>query len=251
MENFLNDYRLNEGSLNTNPPQRRSTGKKIAEWTFNAKGSKVPVPVSVFLTYRSGAFSFRAESPQLPKKGPFSDGFVESDDINKLRTLVEQTLLSKASEISGIVWEDWLEVVVEGNTKRQNPPRSEGGESETFKKETIGAALTIKINPLKRGINPESHQPVTINTNGLVVPFPQPSSIRDQKDDPEVSILLTPVAEKSYVPDTPKNRLALEEILNRLTELRDKLANFLGQDLVGKSLNGGVKQLELSGREDR
>lgn len=210
---FPNDYRNEVGSLGVDAP-RLSKGKKVFEWQFNATGAQCQIPVEVYLVKSDGQMQFKAICKRL--EHPIVD-----TDINRLHTQVESALLEQASALSGIAWEDWFEVVVKGN----NSDFTDSVHS------ALGANLHIQVNRLKRGIHPVTGRPVTINCNGIVVDFPQATSLQDKDTEPD-AWLRQHAKEQSYIPATAENRKALDDILSRMAMLRTSLAGVLSQEVV-------------------
>lgn len=218
---FANGFKNEVGRLDTDPP-RRSKGKKVFEWQFKAAGAPKPIPVDVYLTECAEGMQFKATSERLPY--PVTD-----TDINRLRQQVESALLEQASALSGITWEDWFEVVVEGD----NSDFTDSYYS------AWGSRLHIQVNRMKRGSHPGTGKPMTINHNGIVVEFPQATSIREKPktEDFAGDVWLSEIPkERAYIPATAENKDALDEILKRMAMLRANLSSLLAHDTISESL---------------
>lgn len=215
---FNNHYQNDEAVLRVDGPQRAG-GKKVFEWKFFVRGSDKKMQVDVYLDSDKDGLKFRAECDRLPSP-------VHHTDINTLRTQVERELTEQASSISGIVWEDWFEVVVSGSNS----------DFEDSRHSALGADLKIQVNRLKRGIHPLSGFPLTINCNGVVVDFPTATSISETEQG-GIRFYPHPV-ERSYIPATPENRQAIDDILSRMDLLRANLASMLSQDVIQTKLAG-------------
>lgn len=160
---------------------------------------------------------------------------IDSTDINDLKNQVERALLYQARALSTIRWEDWLEVIVEG---KHQVGDLLAGELKTPGGQTVQAmgSLDVHITRLKRGIHPVDGSEVTLNRNGVVVPFPRSRRL-DEGDVAYQSgtfqgqpFMQTDTAkERSYLPATPENVAALQALLERLQALNASMANFLSQ----------------------
>lgn len=213
----MSDYSLEAGRLDVDMPSRRD-GRKVMDWTFHpAGGQAVPVTVSLMRGDGGGVY-FHAASKALPEP-------LEHTDIEQLRARVEATLVEQASMLSGIQWEDWLEVKVTGSDDKFTLTRFERG---------FAGDLSIEVNRLKRGISPKSGEPVTIH-RGHVIPFPEASALSAGGREID-GIRLSSPEERSYIPATPENVAALKAILERLSLLRSNLASLLSQEQVASKL---------------
>lgn len=223
---FCNGYKGVIGHLDVDPPQRKH-GKKIFDWKFEIKAFDKPLPVEVFLVMEDGVLQFRADCQQLTQP-------VQDSNIEILRQRVQEILMAQAALLSGVTWEDWFEVVVTGSDSQfSDSPHS-----------AWGANLKIQVNQLKRGIHPETGKALTINTNGIVMAFPEVASMLDG-DDRMHGILFDHAKERSYIPATPENRRALNEILERMAALKNRLASLLSQDSIQQVLAAPDTHLPL------
>lgn len=219
MDNFKNHSSTYNLSIDR---PARSGGKKVFDWTFSIreyKGDlKIPVEVHLFMDKEDRAF-FRATSPKLATA-------IEDSDIQQLRQHVNTALAQQVDLLTGIQWEDWLCVSVGGHSRAR--------EANKFHTQHWGSDLSIKVTCLKRGIDPKTGRAVTINNNGLVVDFPQPSKLLDRLDQ---DVYLGNISETAYIQDTEKNRRALDDIQERMGLLRQRLADLLSQGSITQSLD--------------
>ena len=215
---FNNGFLNKVGALALDAPTR-SGGKKILTWEFTARGSQSSVSVAISVEKHEGGLRFKAACDKLV--GEYADS-----DINALHNKVEAALLGQAAALSGIQWEDWLEVVVRGDNS----------DFEDSQWSALGASLHIQVNRLKRGMHPSSGEAVTINTNGVVVAFPKATSINAPEVDQGGLRLRGRPEERSYIPATAENRIALDQILERMALLRASMAGLLSQDTVADKL---------------
>lgn len=224
---FPNGYRVETGVLHIEAPHRRD-GKKAFTWSFKAAGSDVEVPVEVFLVREpQQPLQFKAVCGTLPS------ALVDSD-INRLHEAVEQALQDQAGKLTGIEWQDWFEVIVDGANSDFTDSRYSA----------LGANLHIQVNRLKRGLDPRSGRVLTINSNGVVVPFPKASSLAKEDARAGSGLRLDDGSkERSYIPATAENRRALDELLERMSSLREGLARLLSQESVQDRLAGLAERL--------
>jgi len=97
---------------------------------------------------------------------------------------------------------------------------------------------------------------VTIDSRNRLSPFPKACSTKEKFDymgmsgTIDSSIYLGDPKEVSYIPATPENLAALEEIIRRIRQLRMDMAGVLSQELIqvklpqvmtGQFLLGSVK----------
>lgn len=221
-------YDQNPGTLDVGQ-QVRSGGKVVDEWKFRSpfKGKDAPklsATISVDKSDRN-RFTFVAHSDSLT--APIVD-----TDINRLREKVDAALREQHDLLTGITWEDWLEVVVRG--QRTDQPQLA----------TIESQLVISYHRLKRGVCPKTGEAYVVNSNGIAMPFPAPKKAgeRDPGDDDSQSLIGARLGarqrdyEYSYVPATPENIAGLENLISAMLQVRDRLAAFLRQDVVAQSL---------------
>lgn len=249
--NFHDSNVKSVGILDIEAPQT-SGGKKVFDWTFKARVHRGPennfrdmsnekVTVHMFVT--DGEIRFQARSKLFLEK-------MEDSDINALKRRVNDFFISQITTLNGgIVWEDWLEVVVTGHN-------SEFGDSRFS---ALGGNLHIQVNRLKRGVDPATGEALTINCNGIVTKFPKSETIKNDEqcfadpNDPALSGLSGDglsgwrvkenPEERSYIPATPENLEALRTIIGKLSELRHNLADLLSQDSITERLTD-IKWLE-------
>jgi hypothetical protein len=212
---------------------RTSAGKHIDTWHFVSPFPKIAhLEVKVFIFKSGTTVHFEAKGPQLV--GSFTD-----TDIQRLATSVEDALRIQHDLITGAVWEDWLEVCVRGS--HEDARFGIGRESR----------LDITYKVIKRGVYPANGTAYTLSSNGVAVEFPKPkqANVADENvqalngfrfGDRELE------SEYSYLPATPENRAALDELMAKLESLRHQLSGFLRQDVVAQSLSGRAASLQLT-----
>lgn len=220
--NFNNQYTMDTGFLDASVPQK-SAGKKVFDWKYYAKrdGKSVVVDIPVYLRTQDDKLIFVAISRL------FEEGAVKDTDIDRLRQKVAEVMRLNNVSITGIEWEDWFQVTVE----RERSGFTDSGYS------SMGALLKIDIAQLKRGTDPVTGRDVTINVNRAVTDFPKPRRIDEDDERGDGGLIFRDrPKEVSYIPATPENRRALEDIMNRMHELGDNLAEFLRQDKIMNTL---------------
>ena len=219
-------HELESGQLDSNAPYR-SGGKKVFDWQFRLRdATKTSIPIEVHLiTDDNGAPTFKASSENMPP--------IINSDIKILHQLVDRYFKSHVDAISDIKWEGWLEIVVKGSDSS----------FEDSKYSAFGSSLHIQVNKIQRGQHPETGEWVTVNRNGVIMKFPEPKIMRAEKFAD--NWLRDPPEEHAYLPDTPENMMALEEIMRRMKVLRESLASFLNQDAVENNLVELERKLPL------
>jgi hypothetical protein len=198
-----------------------SSGKKVFEWTFRVPGNRDRIPVEV-KAYNNGTdVWFQAFGPHLV-------GEIKSSDINELKRVVQERLNEQIDLLTNVEWEDWFEVVVTGGN-------SDFADS---KHSALGADLKVQVNKLKHGVDPATGRALTV-INGAVTDFPEATRLAD---GPQMvsGYRVGSVAEKSYIPATAENRRAIDNILSRMQELRESIADFLSQENITESLEKDV-----------
>lgn len=220
--------------------QVRAGGKVVDEWKFRSpfrdKGApQMTATVSIDKS-NPKEFTFVARSESLPAA-------IVDTDINRLREKVDAAMRQQHEILTGVVWENWLEVEVRG--RRRSDDRADTSMTE--------ADLRITYRRLKRGVLP-SGQAYVVNTNGVAIQFPSAKRAGEEDPDggPDFGEALQGIrgggrgrdleAEYSYLPETPDNVRALDDLLERMQVLRDNLSTFLRQDTVQQSLTGLVSQ---------
>lgn len=71
--------------------------------------------------------------------------------------------------------------------------------------------------------------------NGAVTDFPEPTAL-DAGDEMMGRFTVGSAAERSYIPATVENRMAIDGILTRMEELRHAIADVLSQDNIELNL---------------
>lgn len=211
--------------------------KAVAEWTFQSpfrsREDRLPhslpdLLVKVMIVSRGDGIVFRAVGPCLETP-------LEDSDIEVLRKKVEEIFRAQHDTLTGVLWEDWLEVEIRGECQNRID----------FDKKT---SLVIKYSRLKRGVHPTSGKTYTVNMNRIAVPFPLPKKAgeldsldaeREKTAEPPTFLGMRSRekdVEYSYVPATEENLAALEKLQDRLSMLRMAVSDFLTQDSVANSL---------------
>ena len=215
---FGQDYRLDIGVLDVHNP-RTSAGKKVMTWDFKPKGCDRDYQIEIaYHMDDDGRMYFKATNATLGVS-------VHGTDIESMRQEVAAELILKSTDIKDLSWEDWLEVSVGGSGSRFNLNPHTG----------MGAELKIHVKRLKRGWHEPAKRYVTINMNGLVVPFPE--AVEQQVNTGSLGWLTGRASpQTAYIPDTPENRAALDDIQDRMMALQNRLADILHQDAIHSSI---------------
>lgn len=163
---------------------------------------------------------------------------ITSPNIDALFEKVQEAFRTFDLAQRGIVWEDWLEIVIQPESLWN---RNEDGHS---------AGLVLGYRTIKRGLDPRSRRPYTITHHGHVSDFPKPKTAGEkEKGDKGDGFHHGRDAEHqyAYLPATPENRAALDTIMRKLGELRTRLASILYQKVIGTELILAAAQMEGSG----
>jgi hypothetical protein len=212
---------------------RTSAGKHIDTWFFVSPFPRVDrLEVKVFIFKSQTEVHFEAKGPQLPET-------LSDTDIQRLSTRVEDALRIQHDLIVGALWEDWLEVCVRG---------CHGDANFGIGRES-GLDITYKV--IKRGVYPANGKAYTLSGSGGAVGFPKPKQANVADEDVQALAGFRfgdreLESEYSYLPATPANRAALDELMSKLEKLRLQLSGFLRQDVVVQSLSSCAATLQLT-----
>lgn len=228
--NFSNKYSKEIGGLDVDAPHR-AAGKKVFDWSFRTVGVKAtPVVVHLINDRENEGLTFVATCASLKKRW-------SNPNIAELSSMVEQDLNANIEKISGIAWEDWFEVIVTGGNSDFNDS----------KYSALGGNLKIQVNVLKRGVDPLSGKVLSI-LDGYAVDFPVSKDSVDKFSKSFAGefgggMLLEKGSMCSYIPATPANRASLDDILSRMSMLRERLKSLLSQDTIETGLTSILKLL--------
>jgi hypothetical protein len=222
-----------------NPRQGTSGGKKIDTWSFSRPhpfddfAHSPKTEVDVYLLTTESGLMFGLRSKALPP-GDWRDS-----DLERLRVSIKNALEEQDRLRGGITWEPWLEVQTSLSNKSR-AYRQHGQE--------CGRQLEVNYRPLLRGVHPtDSARFLTINSNGTVMPFPTPLTPDSEPADTlEIkpgeflkvgrSDSRTAGDTYAYLPDTPANRMALDQIFKGMETLGARLHALLSPTAVEDSM---------------
>lgn len=159
---------------------------------------------------------------------------ITSPNIDSLFAKVQEAFRTYDLAQRGIVWEDWLEIIIQPETAFH---RNEEGTSAGF-------ILSYRI--IKRGLDPRSGRPYTIHDHGHVSPFPKPKAAGEKEKGDKGDGFFHGRDEEhqyAYLPATPENRAALDTIIGKVGELRTRLAALLVQKHIGTELIRTANQM--------
>ena len=203
----------------------RSNGKQVDEWTFLSPFHTKDAPkLSVTISIIKGShdkIEFVARSTDLRAE-------LTDTDIDRLRAKVEAELRFQHDLLTKVVWEDWLEIEVRGETR-------------TKEKDISKTNLEISYRHIKRGVNSSTGEAYLINNNGIAVEFP-PSKKAGVEDSLQTKFFGKGFptrdvdTEYSYVKATVEVLTALDDLMVRTQLLKNKIADLLSQDVVTYSL---------------
>lgn len=209
----------------------RSGGKVVDEWSFTSPfrghkqdGPKPPVLNVEIAIIKSGndGIVFEARSKGLQRS-------LRNRDIEALRQEVEEALRFQHHMLTEIPWEPWLEIKVSGRRE------------ESTKYQGAAAEVKLEYFHLQRAVDPKTGRIYVVNSNHIAVDFPIPKKAGerdpDDKDYMGMRVHNREVnAEYSYLPATPENLAALQDLQNRVNELRLRMSAFLNQETAQQSL---------------
>lgn len=204
----------NLGRMQTSMGEGRA--KLLHTWTYRSglPGQR-DVEVKVHLLFEDGRFSFSASSPDF--EVDFQD-----EDLNALKSKVEAVVAKACQNAAGIVWEDWLEVVVEGRAVQSE-------------RRGTGMGLTVTYRVIPRGVLPDGTVKTVGRSGRTLVDFPSPRRSSANLDAQTLVMDEThPGCEVSYIKATPEAYAALDLLQKRLNHLRNALSELLSQDQVDR-----------------
>lgn len=207
---------------------RHTSSKKLFTWLYSYGdidySSPINVDVQVSLNKKNGTTFLSASSPLLPED-------IIDTDVNSLYEKTLAVLNMQAEIKTNADWEDWLEIIVSGETQKDFEGKSK---YSNF----LSGNMNIEVKQIKRGIKRETGEIFTINSNGAAVPFPKPTRLGDESLTDGMR-METP-KERSYVPATAHNIKALNNIIERMAALRNGLSDLLSHENVGHAQNISV-----------
>lgn len=190
--------------------------KQLETWTFTPPSgvqlSKREVQVSI----RKGqevAFEFVATAKD------FAEAMVDSD-LSRLFSRVESAYSAYFRNLVGLQWEAWLEVTVKGSDDDQMAHRLRECQRKS-------ADITICYRILNRAIGLDGKPVLLMSNNGyeMIVPFPQPKRMGVVSERPMGIRMQDDHQEYAYMPATPENILALDNLISGLAAARQKIAD--------------------------
>lgn len=228
---------------------------KIDEWRFKspfgdrAWADQMVAKVSMRKSDRRGrlidhsGIEFFATSEIFPEE-------IVNTDLSKLAAAVKREFVLYDVSRRGIVWEEWIEVEISPRAHEwDEDDRSNGKRSE---------GMEIEYRTIKRGVDPRDKKAYTLTQNGQVILFPLPKAAGERDTNPKTGKKEPTDGsihrgdwyhyreqrhQYAYIPKTPENLAALDDLCEKMIELRRRLAGVLVQKEIAKSLAGVASRL--------
>lgn len=231
------------GVLNIGKAGANGNGKLIDTWNFAFPFSQMLVrnfereelkpfagevgawEINVYMIKEAGKIRFAARCDR------FADTWSD-ESLDAVRQMVEEKVKDQASILGGSVWEPWLEV----KTRRSD---------RVYGKFALGErTLELSYDSIMKGRHPAfPGQEFQLGQYGQAFEFPKPKAMGVDESQPGGTLnareYRTPRdidTEYAYVPDTPENRQALEDILAAMDKLSSQLAHVLSNEVAADTL---------------
>jgi hypothetical protein len=203
-----------------------SRGVKVDVWTYSsphadrALGDQMTATVHLLPAARrarggADGMMFVAESECFEK--------ITSPNIETLFERVQAAFQTYELAQRGIVWADWMEISI--------TPEHYG-----FRNEATSNGLAVGYSIIKRGVDPRNGNVYTINNNHVVTDFPKPKDAGEEDGGAKFHSRRSADNQYAYLPATVENVAAMNALLGKISELRERLAALLQQDAVGNEL---------------
>lgn len=208
-------------------PSLKVKANKLTEWLFSipaVDGNNKNISVEVRLVSDKDGLRMRALT-QDNLLAPIEDA-----DVSSLHAKVEAALLA-LNMGTRIEWQDYLQIEVSGN-----------GVNEAFiDTEYNFQQLDVKIKRVKYGLHPDNHEPYILDRQGYPTKVKQNKTFMFQGKpyDPDQG------TQFSYIPATPENIAAMDDVCARMRVLKDRLSDVLSQDNVQLTLSDLAARLPL------
>ena len=219
--------------INVHPKANMSNLKvkanKLTEWIFNIHSvgeSKKPVAVEVRLLAEKGGLRLRATCQDKLIEP------IEDSDIERLHERVEAALEALGMGMK-IEWLDYIQIQVHGG-------RDDLTDALYGNEWNACESVDLKADLVKYGIHPITQVPYILDKRGYPRVAVYPMSIFQGKPwDTNQGWKFT------YIPATPENMAAIEDICARLGVLKTRLVDVLSQDNVRATLQNIANALPL------
>lgn len=197
-------------------PTLQVKATKLTEWRFSIPvidGKNKNISVEVRLMSDKEGLRMRAiVQDRLVEP-------IEDTDISNLYTKVESALLA-LNMGTRIEWQDYLQIKVAGN-----------GVNKTFiTSEHNFQRLSVDVERVKYGLHPDTLEPYILDRQGY------PTRVHKAPQMFQGKVWDHDGAQTSYIPDTPENVAAMDEVCARMNTLKDRLSEVLNQDNLQSTL---------------
>jgi hypothetical protein len=222
-------------------------GVKVDEWTFSspyadralADRMKAVVRLERTNKYRDPNHQESGDYSRVVEFVATSECFgkgnaLRHSNIEKLFEMVQEEFRTYDLAQRGVVWEDWLEIVVQPSSNYDSK---------------VSAGFTLGYRKLKRGVDPRNGRVMTISHHNIVTDFPKPKAAGEKDRHPKTGKLpredgslrdyfsaREEAYQFAYLPATPENIAALDSIMVAVRTARVRLEGLLNQRDISKSL---------------
>lgn len=208
---------------------RFDEGKLVDTWTYISpfagtvrhKENNVPkLTVDVYIAKKGEGITFTAKSPVFPK------GIIKDTDIERLRATAEAYLREQHDALTNCTWTEWFEVEMSNGFYQSTGAKGGGG------------SVTLCYDIILRGDDAVTGKVYYLNNNHIAMPWegPKRAGVSEEKIEGMITSRRRTDSEYSYIPATPENRAALDDLVKRLARLHSAMADFLQQDVIQASL---------------
>ena len=238
---------MSEHSLRVGEGQIRhgfNRGKKIDTWSFQAPFSDEKIEIEILAGTHEKRLIFTARSQEHEIN-------LASENLNDLHSQLLDLLDARDNLRSDAVWENWLEVIVTGGNDHHSGGRHSGPFRGYDTPDQKQEKIILSYAMVRKAIYQGDEYIMNINNNPTPFPKPKEAGVKDEEDKVMFQGKLVSMGSPrlqdssySYIPDTPENRKALNEVIMGMNELRNNLSRLLNQDGAQRFLSDVLHRRE-------